>query len=217
MLETAMLKVYSTEALWTIVNDAFQIHGGAAYFCDNPLERILRDARINQIGEGANEVLTSFIALVGMREPGERLKGVWDSLPFKNLSLLGKFVTEEILRRFVSPTVPVQRPTLASRASTLSRLIWSFGLAVEQALMTHREEILEKQLVQEPIALAAMELYASICVLARLDAERSMTPLDPAADLFLQQSARRIRQALRQLKDNDNVAIDKAARGMLAR
>ncbi len=83
--------------------------------------------------------------------------------------------------------------------------------------MTHREEILEKQLVQEPIAVAAMELYASICVLARLDAERSMTPLDPTADLFLQQSARRIRQALRQLKDNDDVAIDKAARGMLAR
>ena len=57
MLETAMLKVFSTEALWTIVNDAFQIHGGAAYFTDQPLERMLRDARINQIGEGANEVL----------------------------------------------------------------------------------------------------------------------------------------------------------------
>ena len=70
MLETAMLKVFTTEALWEIVNDAFQIHGGAAYFTDLPLERMLRDARINQIGEGANEVLTSFIALVGMRGPG---------------------------------------------------------------------------------------------------------------------------------------------------
>ena len=80
MLETAMLKVWSTERLWTIVNDAFQIYGGAAYFCDRPLERMLRDARINQIGEGANEVLTSFIALVGMREPGERLRSVWEAL-----------------------------------------------------------------------------------------------------------------------------------------
>ena len=75
MLETAMLKVWSTERLWTIVNDAFQIHGGAAYFTDRPLERMLRDHRINQIGEGANEVLTSFIGLSGeWRGPG-RLAG----------------------------------------------------------------------------------------------------------------------------------------------
>src|SRR5439155_1746591 len=55
ILETAMLKVFSTEALWMLVNDAFQVYGGAAYFTDQPLERMLRDARINQIGEGANE------------------------------------------------------------------------------------------------------------------------------------------------------------------
>ena len=72
MLETAMLKVYSTEALWQIVNDAFQIYGGAAYFTDRPLERMLRDARINLIGEGANEVLTSFIALGGHARSGRR-------------------------------------------------------------------------------------------------------------------------------------------------
>ena len=67
MLETAMLKVFTTERLWECINDVFQIHGGAAYMADLPLERMMRDARINQIGEGANEVLTSFIALVGMR------------------------------------------------------------------------------------------------------------------------------------------------------
>src|SRR5439155_576355 len=76
MLETAMLKVFSTEALWMLVSEAFQVHGGAAYFTDRPLERMLRDARINQIGEGANEVLTSFIALVGMRAPGEQFREI---------------------------------------------------------------------------------------------------------------------------------------------
>src|SRR6267142_2136105 len=80
MLETAMLKVFTTEALWMLVSEAFQVHGGAAYFTDKPLERMLRDARINQIGEGANEVLISFLALVGMRGPGQQFKEIYDTM-----------------------------------------------------------------------------------------------------------------------------------------
>src|SRR5205814_3646140 len=49
MLETAMLKVFTTERLWDAINDTFQIYGRSAYFNDLPLERMLRDARINQI------------------------------------------------------------------------------------------------------------------------------------------------------------------------
>ena len=56
MLETAILKIFATEHLWTIVNDTIQVWGGKAYFCDQPLERWMRDARINTIGEGANDV-----------------------------------------------------------------------------------------------------------------------------------------------------------------
>ncbi|HYH63383.1 MAG TPA: acyl-CoA dehydrogenase family protein, partial [Urbifossiella sp.] len=50
MLETAILKVFATEHLWTVVNDAIQVWGGKAYFTDQPLERWMRDARINTIG-----------------------------------------------------------------------------------------------------------------------------------------------------------------------
>ncbi len=56
-------------------NDTFQIYGGKAYFTDEPFERMLRDARINMIGEGANDVLRNFIALVGMRGRGPRSAG----------------------------------------------------------------------------------------------------------------------------------------------
>ncbi len=70
MLETAMLKVFSTDVLWRIVNDTIQIFGGKAYFSDEPYERMMRDARINMIGEGANDVLRVFTALVGMRDVG---------------------------------------------------------------------------------------------------------------------------------------------------
>ncbi len=225
MLETAMLKVWSTEALWQIVNDAFQIHGGAAYFTDNPMERILRDARINQIGEGANEVLTSFIAMAGMKGPGEHLRDVRDAVyrPFANLGMLGGFVAEQAGARLRSPSVPVRSDALRPQARELGRLIRRFALAIQGAMIRHREEIIERQLVHERIAKAAMELYASACVLSRLDAELSRQIVrdeahglaDDAAMLFLTASAWRIRENLQALNDNHDAKTLAAARSAL--
>src|SRR5213594_3575127 len=173
MLETAILKVFSTEAVWMLVNDAFQVHGGAAYFTDRPLERMLRDARINQIGEGANEVLTSFIALVGMRAPGEQFREILEGLQnpwgeWRKVWLLG---LDQVGAAVRPPEVPVRSPRLQPHAKRLGELIRRFNVEVDRALMRHREEILERQLVQERIARAAMELYACACVLSRWDAE----------------------------------------------
>src|SRR5207248_11805636 len=80
MLETAILKVFSTEHQWTIVNDTLQVWGGKGYFSDQPIERWMRDARINTIGEGANDVLKAFIAVVGCRGPGMYLKQMQDEV-----------------------------------------------------------------------------------------------------------------------------------------
>ena len=80
MLETAILKVFSTEALWQGVYETLQVYGGQGYFTDEPYERMMRDARINTIGEGANEVLLAFIAVVGMRDVGLGLKSTLEGL-----------------------------------------------------------------------------------------------------------------------------------------
>src|SRR5947207_15319962 len=114
MIETAMLKVFTTEALWQIVNDAFQIHGGPAYFTDLSLERMLRDARINHIGEGANEVLTSFIALVGMRGPGMQLKEIWDALhhPWGHIRQAWRAGWDRAIAALHAPAVPVRSDSL---------------------------------------------------------------------------------------------------------
>ncbi|HEY5895440.1 MAG TPA: acyl-CoA dehydrogenase family protein [Chthoniobacterales bacterium] len=219
MIETAMLKVFTTEALWTIVNDAFQIHGGAAYFTDLPLERMLRDARINQIGEGANEVLTSFIALVGMRGPGMQLKEIWDALHHprghaRKAWLVGLDRAGAALH---APEVPVQSDQLDPHARRLSRMISRFNLAVDRVLIRHREEILDRQYVQERLSNAAMELFASACVLSRWDADLQTGVMhrDRAAALFLRQSARRVRRWLADLRDNDDEAVTAAAEAVL--
>ncbi len=216
MLETAMLKVWSTERLWTIVNDAFQIHGGAAYFTDNPLERMLRDHRINQIGEGANEVLLSFIALTGMRGPGMRLKAVHDALshPFSNLGLFGRFAGSTISSYFSSPPVPVRSEALRPHARRLSKLITRLGRAVQSTLIKHREEVLERQLVQERLSWAAMELFASACTLSRADHERKA---DGEVTWFLADSLNHAEQCLNDLNSSIDAALLKAARSTMSR
>src|SRR5881227_3104640 len=173
MVETAMLKVFTTERLWDAVNDAFQIHGGSAYFDDSPLGRMLRDARINQIGEGSNEVLISFIALVGMRGPGMEFKEIYDSM-FNPSRGLGKAWTAGMNRLGAAvkiPSVPVKSDSLRALATQLGRLIWRFNLSVNRALITYREPVMDMQLVQERIAGAATEMFASACVLSRLDSQ----------------------------------------------
>jgi acyl-CoA dehydrogenase family member 9 len=226
MLETAMLKVFTTERLWECINDVFQIYGGSAYFTDLPLERMLRDARINQIGEGANEVLTSFIALVGMRGPGMEFKEIYDTMMKPSRDGMSKAWTagkNRLSATILVPDVPVQSDQLRAHARQLGRLIRHFNFAVNRALITYREPILDMQLVQERIANAAMDLFASTCVLSRIDGEiqfasrngNAVSPDNSAADLFLRQSFRRIRGFLAGLTDNDDKAVIAAAKSCL--
>jgi acyl-CoA dehydrogenase family member 9 len=228
MLETAMLKVFTTERLWECINDVFQIYGGSAYFVDLPLERMMRDARINQIGEGANEVLTSFIALVGMRGPGMEFKEIYDTMMKPSRDRLSKAWAAGKNRLGATlrvPDVPVQSEQLRAHARQLGRSIWRFNFAVNRALIMYREPILDMQLAQERIANAAMDLFASTCVLSRLDSEiqfarrngDAAAPDQSAADLFLRQSFRRIRHFLAGLTDNDDKAVLAAAKSRLAK
>jgi alkylation response protein AidB-like acyl-CoA dehydrogenase len=227
MVETAMLKVFTTERLWEAVNDAFQIYGGSAYFTDLPLERMLRDARINQIGEGSNEVLTSFIALVGMRGPGMEFKEIYDTM-FNPSRGLGKAWSAGMNRLGAAvrvPNVPVKSESLRAQASQLGRLIWRFNLSVNRALIKYREPVMDMQLIQERIAGAAMDMFASACVISRLDSDlqgiaqngASAPANRKAAQLFLRQSFHRTRRFLSELTDNDDAELLATANSVLGK
>ena len=60
--QSAMVKLYCSESLDKIVDHAIQIHGGIGYSQELPIERMYRDARINRIFEGTNEIQKSIIA-----------------------------------------------------------------------------------------------------------------------------------------------------------
>lgn len=171
MLETAMLKVFASDYQWQILYDTMQIFGGKSFFTDEPFERMMRDARLNPIGEGSNDVLRSFIGLVGMRDVGMKFKAVADNIKSPTLglgSILG--LGKDALRKFfVTPDVPVQSPGLKDEASKLGERVRLFGLAIQKLIVHYKENVLDAQLELDRIANAAMAIYGATAVLSKLD------------------------------------------------
>src|SRR5262249_21354829 len=178
--------------------------------------------------EGANEVLTSFIALVGMRGPGMEFKEIYDTMMKPRRDRMSKAWAagkNRISATVRVPDVPVQSEQLRAHARQLGRLIWRFNFAVNRALITYREPILDMQLVQERIANAAMDLFASTCVLSRFDGEiqfaarngDTASPPRSAADLFMRPSFRPVRGFTAGLTDNADKAVIAAAKACLTK
>ena len=211
MLETAMLKVFASESLWTIVNDTLQIFGGAGYFTDQPFERMMRDARINLIGEGANDVLRCFVGGVGLRRMADEL-----------LDLKRAPWRVGVLRRPL-PAVPIANPRLQPVVSTLARQIQQLARASQSALIQHREGIVHEQFVLSRLGDVATELFISSCVYARLFALVSSPGGDEAAAarqlqsglLYLKIAGRRNQQRFAELRDNDDEETRRTARAWL--
>jgi len=68
--QSAMVKLYCSEALDEIADRAVQIHGGMGYSRELPVERFYRDSRINRIFEGTNEIQKTIIARDILKKKG---------------------------------------------------------------------------------------------------------------------------------------------------
>ena len=147
MLEAAILKVFASEALWEMIYETMQIFGGRSFFTDLPLERMMRDARLNMIGEGANEVLRVFIGAVGLRELGLTLKEPkkWGHLFFRTCEAITTPLNEE--------SYELQR--------RIRKLKWQSL----QLLAKYREGVVDRQLEVNRIATKTISLYTLLALL----------------------------------------------------
>lgn len=222
-LEAACAKVFASEMVWRAADDMVQLAGGRGYVKPYPYERMLRDSRINRIFEGANEVLRLFIALNGVQAPAEALKEIGSALrrPLRNLGLLGGYATSRVkLRLGQTSTLDIDlHDRLKRHKDYFEKHVAELGSATDRAIIRHRENIIDRQLVLERLANMAIDLFATACVIARTQSlidERGVEACEreiTLCDLFCIEAGRRFR-ASRRMLDGRGDEVDDTRRSV---
>ncbi len=243
MVETAINKVFCSEFGWYVIDDAMQIMGGEGYMTENEFERLWRDNRIHRIVEGSNEVMQSFIFAYGGKLLAEQMLGIqealgWDgdATPADNFARLSRNgVNVDLLRRAVplaaqlflgikppAPEVFGVHPSLEAHAARLGKLVQLHSHYFKMASKWHREEIIQRQVVQARVADNATYLFALAASLSKADVqirsgvrgleyERDRTAFDHVFDLLEMKIANNIRE-LRKNADQSMAEAAAAAR-----
>ncbi len=211
-LETAACKVYASELAWRSASDAMQMAGGIGYSKEYRYEQAVRDSRINMIFEGTNEILRALIALMGLQQPGEELKQVGKAFknPLKNIGAISSYVTGRAKRTITKNKFTKVHEALADEADLVETAIHDLAMAVEKSLIEHGKEIIERQMIQERMANAAIDIYLSTAVLSRATmaikkhGEAGAKDDLDAAKIFISMSMRRARRAIRAIDKNQD-------------
>ena len=220
-LESAICKVFGSETYWMVANETLQIAAGIGYMKEYPYERMLRDARINLIFEGTNEILRAFIALAGLQSPGQQLVEVARAMrePIKGFGVLSDFAIQRARATFGRERLDHVHPVLKREAVVFEEAAMALARESERVLRKHGKEIAEKQFVQKRIAEVAMDLYGLAAVLSRTSRAVEARGENGAArelDLcrgFAVLAGERLRQRLdRMERDEDELLKEVAAR-----
>lgn len=218
-LESAICKVFASEALWRTVNEAMQIAAGIGYMKEYPYERILRDSRINMIFEGTNEILRLFIALAGMQDQGEYLKKIGKALrdPIKRFGLLTDYAITRIKRSITAPEITKAHPVLHKQVDKVREYVRHFQGIVEGMLIKYGKNIIDQELVLKRIADISIDLYAMIATISRVTSLIESKGEDICSTeihitkTFCEEAWRRIRRNAAMTKSNQDNYINAIA------
>src|SRR5262245_30252504 len=208
-IECSILKVFGSEALDFVVDEAVQIYGGYGYSAEYPVERYYRDSRVNRIFEGTNEINRLLI-------PGMLLKRATSGhLP---LAAATKSVVDEIM----SATLPAEPSgqfgaEVAAVGQAKKATLFVAGVAIQRFM----DAIKDEQEILMHLSNMVMETFAIDTAVHRLMKKGSTDIHADMARTFINDAITRIefagRQALAATSDGDTLRMQLSALRRLLR
>ena len=207
-VESSMAKVFGSEMVDYVVDENVQIHGGNGYVRDYPAERHYRDARVNRIFEGTNEINRLLVPGMLMRRA---VKG--------DLALIdaAKRLQDEIM----SPALEPPGDGLLDAEQAAVRGFKKVALAVlGTAMQTYGDKVTDEQEVLSWTADILIDAFAAESVVLRALAADAAPGGDAAlhaaaAQVFVGDAALRVeaagRQAMAAMTDGDTLRVGLSA------
>ncbi|MGD0341591.1 MAG: acyl-CoA dehydrogenase family protein [Bacteroidales bacterium] len=156
-IEAAILKVFGSEMLDFVADEAVQIHGGMGYSAEMDVERGYRDSRINRIFEGTNEINRLLVVDTAMKRA---MKGEFD--------LFGK--AEELFNNLsgISSGVSSGESYFNEKSRYVSNFKKVIMICIHGATKQFAKALINEQEVLNNIADMMMETYVSESLLLRV-------------------------------------------------
>ena len=236
-LEAAMAKMWNTETAWRIADDTLQIKGGRGYETadslrargerPDPVERIMRDMRINLIFEGSSEIMRLFIA----REAVDTHLSVAGDLIDPRTSTAAK--AKALLRAalFYAWWYPTrwlgwgrwprysEFGALATHVRFAERKSRKLARTLFHCMIRFGPKLEKKQMVLGRLVEIGAELLAITAVCARARRELAVDPSNSGpielADLFCRQARRRVHDRFEDVFFNDDARGYRVAQRVL--
>jgi alkylation response protein AidB-like acyl-CoA dehydrogenase len=154
-VEASILKVWGSEALSQVADEAVQIHGGYGFVEEYPIERVYRDNRVNRIFEGTNEINRLLVPGTLLRRAA---KGQFPLLQFAQS-------VAQALERGETPAAGTGALGRERRIAELGKMLLAYAARV--ALDAFGPGLQERQEVLGALADVAIEAYAVDSAVAR--------------------------------------------------
>jgi hypothetical protein len=226
-LEAAMAKMWNTEVGWRIIDDALQIKGGRGYETTDslrsrgerpdPIERMMRDFRINLIFEGSSEIMRLFIAREAVDTHLKVAGALIDprTTAGQKLSALvrsGLFYATWYPRLWFGVRGRVgygEFGALAPHVRFVDRASRKLARTLFHCMVRFGPRLEKRQAVLGRLVEIGAELLAITAACSRAQAMITKDPGNQGpvelADLFSRQARRRIEDRFRAVFDNDDV------------